>query len=152
VSTNRLEPELFPEIETKLRDAGWVDGKNVFGKCLVLPKDQRDAIIPALAHALVNWRITSNQARTFSLMETLAVAISHNANQVAYAIRGELRDDLDRQAAAPRIDETAKADIFIAPSCSSHIAGAVGSADAVDNAERKLTAVMMKFDYENQVE
>jgi hypothetical protein len=78
VSTNRLEPELSPEIETKLREEGWVDGQNVFGKCLVLPKEQRDKIIPALAHSLVNWRITSNQARTFSLMETLAIAISDN--------------------------------------------------------------------------
>lgn len=151
VSTNRLEPELFPEIETKLREAGWVDGQNVFGKCLVLPKEQRDKIIPALAHALVNWRITSNQARTFSLMETLAIAVSDNANQIAYAIRGELREDVDRQAAVPRIDETAKADIFITPSCSGHIASTVGAANAVDKAEQKLIDLMMAFDYEKQL-
>jgi len=152
VSTNRLEPELFPEIETKLREAGWVDGKNVFGKCLVLPNEQREKIIPSLAHALVNWRITSNQARTFSLMETLAVAISDNANQIAYAIRGELREDMDRQAAVPRIDETAKADIFITPSCSGHVQGVIGAAIAIDNAEQKLVDLMMAFDYENQIE
>lgn len=151
VSTNRLEPELFPDIETKLREAGWVDGQNVFGKCLVLPKQQREKIIPALAHAIVNWRITSNQARTFSLMETLAIAISDNANQIAYAIRGELREDVDRQAAVPRIDETANADIFVTPSCSGHIAGAVGSADAIDKAEQKLIELMMDFEYENQI-
>jgi hypothetical protein len=152
VSTNRLEPELFPDIETKLRASGWVDGQNVFGKCLVLPKEQRDKIIPALAHALVNWRITSNQARTFSLMETLAIAISDNANQIAYAIRGELREDVDRQAAAPKIDETAKANIFVTPSCSGHVAGAVGSADAIDKAEQKLIDMMMAFDYEHQLQ
>jgi len=151
VSTNKLEPELFPEIETKLRDAGWVDGNNVFGKCLILPKDQREKIIPSLAHALMNWRITSNQARTFSLMETMAIAISDNANQIAYAIRGELREDVDRQAAVPRIDETAKADIFITPSCSSRIQGAVGSADAIDKAEEELVKLMTDFDYENQM-
>ena len=151
VSTNKLEPELFPEIETKLREAGWVDGNNVFGKCLILPKEQREKIIPSLAHALVNWRITSNQARTFSLMETMVIAISDNANQIAYAIRGELREDVDRQAAVPRIDETAKADIFITPSCSSRIQGAVGSADAIDKAEAELVKLMMAFDYENQV-
>lgn len=151
VSTNRLEPELFPDVEAKLREAGWMDGKNVFGKCLVLPKEKRDYIIPGLARALLNWRITSNQARTFSLMETLAVAISNNANQIAYAIRGELREDVDRQAAVPRIDETAKADILITPSCSSYIAGAIGSADAIDKAEQKLIDWMMEFDYENQI-
>jgi hypothetical protein len=151
VSTNKLEPELFPEIETKLREAGWIDGKNVFGKCLILPKKQREKIIPALAHALANWRITSNQARTFSLMETLAIAISDNANQIAYAIRGELREDVDRQAAIPKIDETAKADIFITPSCSGYVQGTVGSAAAIDNAEQKLIDLMMSFDYENQI-
>lgn len=151
VSTNKLEPELFPEIEEKLKKEGWLESKNVFGKCLILPKDQRERIIPALAHALVNWRITSNQARTFSLMETLAIAVSDNANQIAYAIRGELRQDVDRQAAIPKIDETAKADIFVTPSCSGHVLGAVGSASAIDNAEQKLINLMMAFDYENQV-
>ncbi|WP_299435237.1 hypothetical protein [uncultured Maribacter sp.] len=150
VSTNRLEPELFPEIETKLREAGWVEGKNVFGKCLVLPKELREKIIPALAHALINWRITSNQARTFSLMETLAIAVSDNANQIAYAIRGELRTDLEKQTAVPKIDETAKADIFVTPSCSGYVQETVGSADAIDMAEQKLIDLMMAFDYEKQ--
>jgi monoamine oxidase len=118
---------------------------------LILPKNQREDIIPSLAHALVNWRITSNQARTFSLMETLAIAVSNNANQIAYAIRGELREDVDRQAAVPRIDETAKADIFVTPSCSGHVQGAVGSADAIDKAAQKLIDLMMAFDYENQM-
>lgn len=147
VSTNRLEPELFPDMEAKLRDAGWEDGKNAFGSCLVLPKAKREAIIPALAHALLNWRITSNQARTFSLMETLAVAISDNANQIAYAIRAELREDVEKQAATPKIDESAKASLFVTPSCSGHIQGVVGSADALDNAEQLLVDKMMAFNY-----
>jgi hypothetical protein len=151
VSTNKLEPELFPNIEEKLREQGWIEGSNIFGKCLICPKDKRDEIIPALAHALVNWRITSNQARTFSLMETVALAISDNANQIAYAIRGELRDDTERQQAVPRIDETAKADIFVTPIASGYIAGCVGSTYALDKAEQKLIDLMQTFDYENQV-
>jgi hypothetical protein len=151
VSTNKLEPELFPNIEEKLREQGWIEGANIFGKCLICPKEKRDEIIPALAHALVNWRITSNQARTFSLMETVALAISDNANQIAYAIRGELRDDTERQQAVPRIDEIAKADIFITPIASGYIAGSVGSADALEKAEQKLIELMQAFDYENQV-
>ncbi len=151
VSTNRLEPELFPEVDEKLRANGWVESQNVFGKCLVLPREKREQIIPALAHALVNWRITSNQSRTFSLMETLAIAISDNANQVAYAIRGELRDDLERQSAIPRIDESTRSEIFITPSCSAHIAGAVGSALAIENAEQELVKRMQHFEFENQL-
>ncbi|MFT2621683.1 hypothetical protein ACMWQU_24575, partial [Escherichia coli] len=74
VSTNKLEPEFFPTIEEKLRNAGWIEGKNIFGNCLSCPKEKREEIIKSLAYALINWRITSNQARTFSLMETVALA------------------------------------------------------------------------------
>lgn len=151
VSSNKLEPELFPEVEDKLRTAGWIEGKNVFGKCLILPESERKKIIPALANALINWRITSNQSRTFSLMETLALAISDNANQIAYAIRGELREDIERQAAIPKIDETAKAEIFVTPSCSGYVQGVVGSSNALDDAEQRLIDLMLAFDYENQV-
>jgi hypothetical protein len=151
VSTNKLEPELFPHIEEKLLAEGWIEGKNIFGNCLICPKDKREEIIPALAHALVNWRITSNQSRTFSLMETLALAISDNANQIAYAIRGELREDTERPTATPRIDETTTANLFVTPVASGYITGAVGVADALDKAEEHLIALMMAFDYENQV-
>ncbi len=151
VSTNKLEPELFPQIEEKLRTEGWIEGKNIFGKCLICPKAKREEIIPALAHALINWRITSNQSRTFSLMETLALAISDNANQIAYAIRGELRDDTERPTASPRIDETTKAKLFITPVASGYVTGSVGTVDALDKAEKHLIELMTEFDYENQV-
>lgn len=151
VSTNKLEPELFPEIEEKLINEGWVIGKNIFGNCLICPKEKRIEIIPALANAIINWRITSNQARTFSIMETLAIAISDNANQIAFAIRAELREDTERLQAAPRIDENAKSEIFITPVASSKIAGLSGSPDALDKAKEKLIALMSDFDYENQL-
>ncbi len=151
ISINKLEPELFPEIENKLRAEGWIEGKNIFGNCLICPKEKREKIILALASAIVNWRITSNQARTFSLMETVALAISDNANQIAYAIRGDLREDSDRLQAVPIIDETVKADLFVTPSASAFVVGSVGSADALEKAEQKLIELMMAFDYENQV-
>jgi hypothetical protein len=151
VSTNKLEPELFPEIEQKLRDEGWIEGQNIFGHCLICPSNKREEIIKALADALINWRITSNQARTFSLMETLAIAISEDANQIAYAIRGELRDDSDRPRATPKIDETTSAEIFVTPIASAYISGAIGGADALDKAKENLIKKMEDFDYENQL-
>jgi hypothetical protein len=75
---------------------------------LICPKSKRDEIIPKLANALINWRITSNQSRTFSLMETVALAISDNANQIAYAIRGELRDDREKPTAVLRLTKRQK--------------------------------------------
>lgn len=150
VSTNQHEPELSKEKIEDLKAAGWVESENVFGKCVVLPKDKREKVIPALANALLNWRITSNQARTFSLMETLAIAVSDNANKLAGAIRAKLVEDSERPSAKPIIDETAGADVFITLPCSNYIVTVNESADAIEQAEEKLIEMMKSFDYENQ--
>lgn len=151
VSTNQFEPEISNEMTSLLLEKGWIKNKNVFGECLVLPKVEREKIIPALAKALVNWRISSNQARTFSLMETLAIAISDNANTVASAIRAKLIDDGEKPKAKPIVDETAGADLFITLPCSNYIVTETEAADAIQKAEEKLISMMMDFDYENQL-
>ncbi len=151
VSTNQHEPEISKERIEELKGKGWKLSKNVFGECLVLPKEEREKIIPALAKALINWRITSNQARTFSLMETLAVAISDNANTLAATIRAKLVDDGEKPKAKPIVDETAGADLFVTLPCSSYIVTENESADAIQKAETKLIEMMMAFDYENQL-
>ncbi|MDX9791386.1 MAG: CRISPR-associated protein Cas7 [Candidatus Kapaibacterium sp.] len=150
VSINKLEPELFPEIEEKLRGAGWVETNNVFGKCLLCPEEKRREIIGSLAHSIINWRITSNQARTFSLMETIAIAMSDNANKVAFAIRGELSDTTERPTANPVIDENSGAVIFQTPLVSSIIPGFAGSSDALDKAEQYIIDYLNKYDYVSQ--
>ncbi len=151
VSTNQHEPEISKEMIETLKSKGWMESKNVFGKCLVMPKAERDKVIPALAKALINWRITSNQARTFSLMETLAVAISDNANTLAAAIRAKLIDDGEKPKAKPIVDETAGADLFVTLPCSNYIVTENESVDALQKAEEKLVSLMMDFDYENQL-
>lgn len=151
VSVNQHEPELSKERIEDLKAKGWIGSENIFGKCLVLPKEDREKVIPALASALLNWRITSNQARTFSLMETLAIAISDNANKLAGAIRAKLIDDGEKPKAKPIIDETAGADIFVTLPCSNYIVTVNESADAIEQAELKLIELMMVFDYENQL-
>jgi hypothetical protein len=149
VQTNQFEPEITPEKVEELKTKGWIVSKNTFGECLVMPKDQRDKIIPAIAKALINWRISSNQARTFSLMETLAVAVSQNANTLAGAIRAKLVEDERR--AKPIIDETAGANLYITLPCSGYIVTESESADALEEAEAELIRLMSEFDYENQL-
>ena len=151
VSTNQHEPEISKEMIEELKNKGWVETENVFGKCLVLPGIEREKIIPALAKALINWRITSNQARTFSLMETLAIAISDNANTLPAAIRAKLIDDGEKQKAKPIVDETAGADLYVTLPCSGYIVTECESADALQKAEEKLIEMMSSFDYENQI-
>jgi len=151
VSINQHEPELSKEKIEELKVKNWIESENIFGKCLVLPKKEREKVIPALASALLNWRITSNQARTFSLMETLAIAISDNANKLAGSIRAKLVEDGEKLKAKPIIDETAGAEVFVTLPCSNYVITVNESADAIDKAEQKLIDLMMVFDYENQL-
>ena len=115
-----------------------------------MPKEQREQVIPAIADALIDWHITSNQARTFSLMETLAIAISDNANTLAAAIRAKLVEDGDSKA-KPIVDENAGAKTFVTLPCASYVVTETESADALAKAKQELVDRMMAFDYENQI-
>lgn len=151
ISTNQFEPEISPKMIETLKSKGWKESKNVFGECLVLPKEERDKVIPALAKALINWRITSNQARTFSLMETLAVAISDNANNLAAAIRAKLTDDSEKPKAKPIVEKIDGVNLFVTLPCANYIVTESESADALQKAEARLIEIMNAFDYENQL-
>lgn len=150
VSLNQHEPELHADIIDKLRQADWKESHNVFGKCLLCPKTRREEIIDALAHGLLSWRITSNQSRTFSLMETLAVAISDNANKIAAAIRAKLSEESSQPRAIPVIDDTVGADLFVTLPCEGYIFGVSGAANALEQAEEKLRSLLGAYDYETQ--
>lgn len=151
VSLNTHEPEIDEATAQKLRDSGWTESRNIFGACLVCPKGRRDAIIEELAHGLINWRITTNQARTFSPMETLAIAISDNANRIAGAIRARIDDEKDKPAAIPNLDDNAGAQLYTALPASGYIAGVTGSASALEDAEKYIKETLEAFDYEQQV-
>lgn len=152
VSTNQFEPEITADMVESLRADGWKVVNTAFGECLLMPKEQREQLIPAIADALLDWQITSNQARTFSLMETLAVAVSDNANTLAAAIRAKLIDDNEsKPKARPIIDENAGAKTFIALPCANYIVTETESADALVRARQELIERMMAFDYENQL-
>jgi len=152
VSTNQMEPEMRADTIEALKKEEWIESKNVFGACLVMPENLRKKAIPVIAHALINWRIGSNQARTFSLMETLAISISNNANQIATSIRAKLIDsDSERPKARLIIDEDAGAEVFITPSCSAYTITTTESKDALEKAEEKLIEMLSGFDYEKQI-
>ncbi|ASB49522.1 CRISPR-associated protein Cas7 [Alkalitalea saponilacus] len=151
VLLNRLEPEITEETETKLREAGWQETETVFGTCLVAPKEQREKLAKALANAIINWTITSNQSRTFSLMETLAVSISDNANKIAGSIRAKLKEEEENKA-EPIIEENINGvDSFVTLQAGGYIRTKKESADALEKAENRLVELMMAFDYENQM-
>jgi hypothetical protein len=152
VNLNSFEPEITEETENQLREKGWVESENVFGKCLVAPKEMRDKLIPALANAIVNWTITSNQSRTFSLMETLAVSISDNANKIAGSIRAKLSGEEENKAIPIIEEDLSGVETFVSLSASGYLLTTKESADALDRAEQALIDKMRAFDYENQLQ
>ena len=152
VSTNRYEPEITSEMVENLKNDGWKVINTAFGESLLMPEEQRKKVIPAIADALIDWHITSNQARTFSLMETLAIAISDNANTLAAAIRAKLIDDNeDKPKAKPIVDENAGASTYVTLPCANYIVTESESADALEQAKQGLINRMTSFDYENQL-
>lgn len=151
VSLNSFEPEMADDTIEKLKSEGWFESKNVFGDCLVAPKELREKLVKALANAIINWRITSNQSRTFSLMDTLAISISDNANLIAGSIRAKLSEE-DSNKAQPIIDESlTNVETYIALQAGGYIQTKGETADALERAEKALIDKMMGFDYENQI-
>lgn len=151
VSTNSFEPEMSDSTIEKLKNEGWIESANVFGPSLVAPKGLRNKWIKGLAKAIIDWRITSNQSRTFSLMDTLAISISDNANLIAGSIRAKLSEE-DSKKAEPIIDESLNnVDTFITLQAGGFIHTKGEKADALEKAEQKLIDLMTAFDYENQM-
>lgn len=154
VSSNDTEPEVTPAIREALTAAGWQPGLNAFGPCLVCPAELREKLIPALAKALLDWRILTNQSRTFDLMKTLAVAVSDNANSIGAAIRAKLvpeSEGSERPKARPVLERIAGVDLFIAPNAAEYVFTEEERADALALAEQEIIRRLRAFDYSHQM-
>ena len=152
VNLNPFEPEISPETENRLREASWVPSENIFGKCLVAPISVREKLIPSLAEAIIEWNITSNQARTFSLMETLAVTISDNANKIAASIRAKLSEEEDNKAYPIVEEDLDDVSTYVTLAAGGYIRTKSEAYDALEKAKSDLIDRMMAFDFENQLE
>lgn len=151
VNLNSFEPEMADSTIEKLKTDKWIESENIFGKCLVAPKELREKWIPGLAKAIIDWRITSNQSRTFSLMDTLAISISENANLIAGSIRAKLSEE-DSNKALPIVDEHLKGvETFITLQAGGYLQTKGEIPDALERAEKKLIQLLSSFDYENQL-
>lgn len=151
VALNPFEPEISPETEARLREAGWIETANVFGPCLVAPVAIREKLIPALAEAIIEWSITSNQARTFSLMETLAVTISENANKIAASIRAKLSEEEENKAYPIVEEDFDGVTTYVTLAAGGYIRTKSESYDALDRAKAKLVEILSSFNYESQL-
>lgn len=118
---------------------------------MVAPEVIRKKLIPALAYAIINWTITSNQARTFSLMETLAISISDNANRIAGSNRAKLKEDDENKAEPVIEEEMSRVESFVTLAAGGYIRTKKESVDALEKAEDKLIELMKAFEYKNQL-
>lgn len=151
VTVNSFEPEMADSTIEKLRNEGWIESEGVFGPSLVAPKALRDVWIKGLAKAMIDWKITSNQSRTFSLMDTLAISISDNANLIAGSIRAKLSEE-DSGKANPIIEESMKGvDTFISLQAGGYVHTKSETVDAYEKAEAKLIELMSEYDYEKRI-
>ncbi len=151
VSLNSYEPEISDDTIEKLKSNGWIESRNVFGDCLVTPRSLREEWIKGIAHAIINWKITSNQSRTFSLMDTLAVSISNNANLIGASIRAKLSEE-DSKKAIPIIEENlAGVSTFVSLQAAGYIPVATESINAMKEAEQELIKIIQAYDFENQL-
>jgi hypothetical protein len=142
VSTNKFEPEVNPTTIEKLKLNGWESGSNFLGECLIAPKSLQDKLIPLLVDGLINWRVTSNQSRTFDLTETLAVGLSYNANKLSMSLRADLDFDQQRRA-KPVIDSSVDSvQLFVTPSANAYLEVESSSSKALDDANETLCTMI----------
>ncbi len=137
VSSDPYDPETPPATAARLEADGWERS----GYQLRCPAERRQKLAEALAHALVAWRVTSNQSRTYSPQEVLAVALSEDASLPGVALRADLADAYEegRPRAAPVVEPVEGVALHLSPALRGHIAGLEGtSALAVQQAEQDL--------------
>lgn len=148
VSLSKLEREITPEMEAKLRKLGWEEIENAFGKCLLCPEENRRQIAESLASAIISWQITSNQARTYSPQALLAIAVSNNANNITNSMRGELRSDYERNTASPVLDfEIEDVELYCTPLISAYIKDVSFTMDNLEAAKEQIIEEILSFEY-----
>lgn len=141
VSTDQYEPELTEEKIETLKEDGWTLTES--SEHLVCPEDRQKEIVEALAHGLTHWRVTSNQSRTYSPQPTLALAVGDDANRVTASIRADLTDERrEKESAVPVIDSIDGVNLYVMPTCKSHVPGVTASPDALDQAQQDIIAAL----------
>jgi len=145
VSTNQHEPELDTEKIEELKEQGWTLTENE--EHLVCPEERQHEIIEALAKGLTDWRVTSNQSRTFSPQPTLCLAISDDANRVTNAIRADLTEEGRGEEAVPVIDTFDGVSVYTMPACKGHVTGVTASPDALHKAREDIVERLRAIKY-----
>lgn len=146
VSTNEHEPELTQDKMEELKENGWSETED--GEDLICPEERRVEVLTALSQALINWRVTSNQSRTFSPQPLLAVATSNNANKVTGAIRADLVERGSDIDADPVVEQVEGTSLYVSLPCKGYVSGVTASQDATDQAQQDIREALHSHQFE----
>lgn len=142
----KSDKEIDDNMITKLINAGWVEVETKFGKFLELPKQYHELYADAIAWSLVNWRITSNQSRTFDTMPILTIAVSDRANEMSSCVRGDIYDNGDIIKAKLVVDENyPNTKLFSTKLLNGYVEGARTSYTAIDDAANEIKNRILEY-------
>jgi len=136
VALDDYEPEITQDVRNKLMEKGWQPVAN--GTRLECPRERKEELAQALASALVGWRISTNQSRTYSPQDTLAIAISDDASLFTAAIRADLDEESEGRRAAPVLEQLEGVRLYVTLQAQGYIREAIGASTATREAEQDI--------------
>jgi len=146
VSLNLHDIEISEETIEKLKGNGWSEVETKQGRFLELPKKFHEEYAKAIAWSLINWKITSNQSRTFDYMSVLSIAVSNRADEVANTIRGEIYEDGDKIKAKLVVDENCgNTNIYSTKLLNGYVLDSTTSHTAIDDAVENIKTVILEY-------
>lgn len=145
VLTKTIDPEVSTKILQELEES-WEEVQTFEGRGLMLPSaERREEILDALIEAILNFKITSNQSRTYDPMKTLAVSICDDAQNVSYPIRTKvINEDSEKPSAKIIVDPNAPCNLYMTPFIEEISSAYEGSYDALSNAKEYAVSYIMK--------
>lgn len=103
VSTNQLEPEITSDMVEKLKEDGWKIITTSFGECLLMPKEQREQIIPAISEI---FKPIIVDRVIFKVLNKHALSTSHFDKKLNKCLLNEKGKKIFVKAMEERYDET----------------------------------------------
>jgi len=138
--------EISEETISKLRSSGWVEIDDNFGKSFELPKKFHAQFAEAIAWSIINWRITSNQSRTYDSMPVLSIAISNRADEISNAIRAEIEEVDGKTKAKLVVDNNyPNTKIYSTNLLKGYLTGVDTTYTAIDDAVAHIKNVILDF-------
>lgn len=141
VAKRKTDPELKDHLREELREEDWPEYEDHF----YLPESKREEVIPHLARSLVEWQVTSNQQRTFSLQSNFATVLTRNASLAANSIYTVPNGEASRgRSAEPKVEDLEGASLHLTNEARQFFDGESFSGTANQEAAAEIEEALQK--------